>query len=78
MPHKILFKKEWQNVFFQKVTFFEKMGPDSKQDARKSWDLHSILYKYVGGSVRTFFWKRCNIETNIEYFAFPTCCNLIF
>ena len=28
----ILFKKEWQNEFFQKASFFEKMCQDSKQD----------------------------------------------
>ena len=37
-------KKEWQNEIFQKVTFFE-MFPDSKQDIKKPWDLHSVLYK---------------------------------
>ena len=33
------------------------MFPDSKQYIRKSWDLHSVLYKYVWGSVRIFFDK---------------------
>ena len=33
---EVMLKKEQQNEFFQKVTFFKKMFPDSKQDIRKA------------------------------------------
>ena len=55
--YTILFKKEWQNEVFQKLTFFE-MFPHSKQDIR---------------TPRKKFWKISNIVANIEYFAFNCC-----
>ena len=72
VSYLILFKKWWNK------SHFLKMYPDSKQEIRKPWDLQNVLPKKVWGSVRQTFWKMCNIEANIEYFAFLSCCNLIF
>ena len=77
LVYMFLFKKEWQHEFFQKAHFL-KICPDSKQDIRKSWDLHSVLYKWVWGSVKKNFWKMCDIEANIEFFAFLNCCDPTF
>ena len=54
------------------------MCPDSKQDERKSWDLHSILYKYVWGSVRTFFEKGAILRLILNILPFQIVVTLFF
>ena len=59
---KDLVKKEYQ--------FFWKMCPDSKQDIRESWDLHSVLYKLLRGSVRIFFEKCAILRVTLNILPF--------
>ena len=51
---KDLVQKRMMKWIFPKSHTFEKMCPDWKQDIRKSWDLHSVLYKQVWGSKKIF------------------------
>ena len=69
---------QYRNEYFPKSCIFWKMLLDLKKDITKSWDLDSVLYKWVLDYVRKFFWKMFNTEANIEYFAFPNCCILTF
>ena len=46
------------------------MCPDSKQDVRESWDLHSVLYKLVRGSVRIFFEKCAILRVTLNILPF--------
>ena len=74
---KVLFKKNWQNEFFQNIAFFKNVSR-FKARYKKIMRFTQCIVQVCVRLCRNFFWQMCDIEANIEYFAFLNCSNLTF
>ena len=70
--------KKNDKMNFSKKSHFMKSVSRFKARYKKIIRFTQCIVQYVWCSVRNFFWKMCNIEAKIEYFAFLNCCNLTF